>query len=347
MVRMLIIQIALGIVAAIFILALLPLILEGLGKLITEVILPIIVVIAVIALILILYHFSNLLLESSEYRKPTFIAVMIIFIYMLAVKLHKDKRNNLNRKLSMKRMFICVLPTFGLSIKKINILKSIDEQQLAYQGSERADVFEKWFKLLVKYEEEFGNSSVPKEFKYDGVYLGAWLADKVTGRLALLCDDNPESFLRYWTGLRPTLEQINRLDELGVIWGPAFTQWDKMFEKLVEYKKSYGDCTGYADTNIHKWVLKQNTQKPARTTKEINRLNELGFDWDVLGTQWEREFKRLVAYQQEFGDCLVPKPDGFQSGSDYNLYEWVIMQRIYKSKLTVEQVRRLDDLGFW
>ena len=75
----------------------------------------------------------------------------------------------------------------------------------------------------------------------------------------------------------------------------------------------------------------------------LNRLNQLGFVWNVLDFLWEEGFKHLVAYKDEFGGFLVQAKytcDGYRLGA------WVNTQRTKKGKLSPERVKRLDDLGF-
>ena len=63
----------------------------------------------------------------------------------------------------------------------------------------------------------------------------------------------------------------------------------------------------------------------------------------MLEYQWEEGFKYLVAYQKEFGDCLVQYKYQYQG---YGLGTWVSKQRSRKDKLSLERVKRLDALGF-
>ena len=53
-------------------------------------------------------------------------------------------------------------------------------------------------------------------------------------------------------------------------------------------------------------------------------------------------YKALVAYKREHGDCLVPQkwPENPPLGS------WVAQRRYQTSKLTEEQIRKLDEIGF-
>ena len=103
------------------------------------------------------------------------------------------------------------------------------------------------------------------------------------------------------------------------------------------------DKSQYQDYGLGMWVSQQRGKKDQLSQEQIKRLNDLGFVWDVFEYQWEEGFKHLVAYQKEFGDCLVKSVCVYQK---YNLGAWVIYQRKRKDKLSLEKVKRLDALGF-
>ena len=91
------------------------------------------------------------------------------------------------------------------------------------------------------------------------------------------------------------------------------------------------------------WVSNQRQGKEQLTPERLDQLNALGFVWDAINAQWEEGFKHLVAYKDEFGNCLVPKRFKF---NDFNLGRWVGAQRLYKEQLTPERLDRLNKLGF-
>jgi Helicase associated domain len=79
------------------------------------------------------------------------------------------------------------------------------------------------------------------------------------------------------------------------------------------------------------------------------RLNQLGFTWEVSDDNWEALFSLLVAYRKAHGDCEVPR--AWQENP--RLGVWVHTLRRQKrgkqerlGELSNEQIRRLDDLGF-
>ena len=57
---------------------------------------------------------------------------------------------------------------------------------------------------------------------------------------------------------------------------------------------------------------------------------------------WEESFALLVAYRKKYGNCHVP----IRFDADRRLGRWVYSQRVRKDKLTADQIRRLEELGF-
>jgi hypothetical protein len=77
----------------------------------------------------------------------------------------------------------------------------------------------------------------------------------------------------------------------------------------------------------------------------LRRLNELGFVWDFLTTQWEAGYNALVKFKNREGHCRVSQyhiEDGIGLGA------WIIGQRHRRNKadLTEDRLRRLGELGF-
>ena len=100
------------------------------------------------------------------------------------------------------------------------------------------------------------------------------------------------------------------------------------------------------DKQLGSWVNRQRQlkEKGKLSVDKIKRLDEIGFVWDPIEEFWEINFQKLVAYQQEFGDCLVPQ--GWKE--DKQLGSWVNRQRQLKEKgkLSVDKIKRLDEIGF-
>jgi hypothetical protein len=193
--------------------------------------------------------------------------------------------------------------------------------------------WELMYSLLRAYVDENGDALVPwGHTTPEGHNLGSWVSAQRTNKEQL------------------TPEQIKRLDDLDFIWEPYEHEWESMYSLLQAYVDENGDAlvptkhTTPEGHNLGMWVNTQRTQKKRFTLERIERLDDLGFIWDVLEHQWELMYRLLQAYVDENGDALVPAehttPEGHKLGT------WVSNQRTRLERLTPEQIKRLDDLGF-
>jgi hypothetical protein len=141
-------------------------------------------------------------------------------------------------------------------------------------------------------------------------------------------------------------DRIQRLEKLGFDWNPLKTYWEQMYERLVVYKKSHGNCNvpqrWEQDRLLAAWVITQRQRKDQLLPDRIQRLEKMGFDWNPLKTYWDQMYGRLVTYRKQHGDCKVP--GGWKQ--DRPLATWVNTQRHRKDQLPPERIQRLEKLGF-
>ena len=191
-----------------------------------------------------------------------------------------------------------------------------------------AAAWEEGFLHLKDYRDREGDCRVPTRHKENGFPLGQWVGVQRTS-------DNDLSE-----------ERRQRLDELGFIWNPFATDWEKGFLHLKAYKQRKGDCLvphAYKENGyrLGQWVnVQRMNQSPSEERRQ--RLDELGFVWDVLATAWEKGFLHLQAYKEREGHCRVPTA---YKDKHFPLGQWVNVQRANKD-LSAERRRRLIDLGF-
>jgi hypothetical protein len=210
--------------------------------------------------------------------------------------------------------------------------------------------WEEGLKHLLSYKEEFGDCFVINNTIYHDYNLGLWVSRQRIKQNKL------------------TPLQVKRLDALGFIWNLSKYRWGEDFGNLAAYKEKFGDCLveernrtdlyrrgneerkGYR--RLEKWVHYLRSVVTDLRTEQVNSLNKLGFEWDPQeGFQWKYFFKKLVAYKEEFGDCLVEPSQTRQTRQarrkrEYSLANWVSQKRSQKDGLTPEQVNSLDELGF-
>ena len=160
-------------------------------------------------------------------------------------------------------------------------------------------------------------------------------------------DEYPETHFLDFVGFMFAFFETNDLTKSYQLRRQA-AHFEVGFKHLVAYKEEFDDCwvpslfkskAIYFD--LGGWVDEQRLKKEQITPEQLNRLNELGFVWEIVN--WELGYKHLVTYKEEFGDCLVPM--SFKS-SQFNLGSWVNKQRLKKDKLTTERLDQLTELGF-
>lgn len=206
----------------------------------------------------------------------------------------------------------------------------------------------KWdekYHLLCEYKEEFGNCNVPSNFIYKGVTLGAWCRSQ---RLAL--KGKRRSALNK--------EKIDRLNSIGFIWDSHEYNWNLNFNLLCEYKDEFGNCNVpdsliYKGYSLGRWCsVQRQTYKGKGTSvlnkNQIDKLNAIGFVWDVFQDQWDFMFDLLCDYKYEFDNCNVPHSFIYKG---YNLGRWCANQRQslkgnIRNNLTKERIDKLNGIGF-
>ena len=190
--------------------------------------------------------------------------------------------------------------------------------------------WEFWFGLLEKFNEREGHCRVPTTHFEDGFNLGGWVVTQRSRKSRL------------------TPDKIERLIALGFVWDHKAYAWENAFAKLLSFYAREGHCNVPAKHledgfKLGGWVGKQRAKKSSLSINAIKRLEELRFVWDARESAWEYGFHKLEQFHLRAGNCNVPRgyiEDGFKLG------QWLITQRVYRTKLSRERLGRLEALGF-
>ena len=76
---------------------------------------------------------------------------------------------------------------------------------------------------------------------------------------------------------------------------------------------------------------------------QIHKLDELGFVWDPNIDKWEAGYSALKVYKEREGHCKVPN---LYCENSFRLGQWVSVQRLSKSNLSIDRISRLNELDF-
>ena len=96
--------------------------------------------------------------------------------------------------------------------------------------------------------------------------------------------------------------------------------------------------------SLGQWVSSQRNIKDSLIQEKIDRLDELGFYWDVLDTKWEEAYSKLKLFYEKNGHSRVKSI--YKTNDEFSLGQWVSNQRKNKDSLIQERIVRLNELGF-
>ena len=170
-----------------------------------------------------------------------------------------------------------------------------------------------------------------------GFALGAWVAAQ----------------RRKFGGGKLRKNQIERLDELKIIWSPTEAVWRNGFDHARIYVREKGDLNvpagyicddGYALGN---WVAAQKKSYfGGRLSGErISALEGIGISWSRNADRWDKGYGYAKSYRSGGGD--LPIPQTFVTADGYPLGEWVRSQerRFRSGRLESEKVKKLAEIG--
>src|SRR5262249_62008795 len=130
--------------------------------------------------------------------------------------------------------------------------------------------------------------------------------------------------------------------------GADGTDWAEGFRYLTIYKEREGHCRvpGPHKENgfrLGQWVHVQRVNADNLSAPRRQQLDELGFVWDQLETDWAEGLCYLTIYKEREGHCRVPL-NHMENG--VHLGEWDQVQRRKADTLTAPRRQQLDELGF-
>jgi len=215
---------------------------------------------------------------------------------------------------------------------KLSTEKILQLESIRFTWEPFSNKWDSMFCELAAYTHEYGSCNVPTTWKGHN-NLGSWVNTQ----------------RNKWRSSNLSDEQVKKLIDIGFVFELP-SAWREQYENLRLYVKNYGDCNVPTNSEKHStlanWIRNQRTNRKNGSLGQdhINKLNELGFVWNVLEDMWAIRFAELVEYKNEYGDCLVPS----SWNNNPALGRWVSTQRKeYKNnRLSNDHFRKLEALGF-
>lgn len=205
-------------------------------------------------------------------------------------------------------------------------------EMIAFTWNTLNATWEKFFSMLCQFKKLNGHCNVPSDY-HENIVFATWTnAQRQLHKKGKLLQNRQD-----------------KLDEIGFIWFPFDEAWDEMYKILCQFQKENGHSNV---PRIHKykqlstWVHGQrNSYKNNQLiANRVQKLNKIGFFWDVLDAAWEEMYEQLRKYKEENGNCDVPK----NYAKNIRLARWIVSQRgkYNKDKLTSERIQKLDKIGY-
>ena len=201
--------------------------------------------------------------------------------------------------------------------------------------------WERNYAELYNFYKENGNLIVPCNYvTKNGIKLGSWV-----GRLRKLYKGEAK-------GTPLTKEQIERLNNIGMVWEPdSLRKWDNAYNLAKEYyirNKNLNISTSYKTENgfnLGQWIKVQRCEyeKGTLNPEKIERLNKIGMTWKTED-KWQYKYNLAKEFFDETGAKNISQKiiiDGIWLG------KWLSKQKeFYKKniKLTKPQRKLMAEL---
>jgi hypothetical protein len=243
-----------------------------------------------------------------------------------------------------RRMQPCWMVTRKFSSKEEEDEEEISPRHLEYNAA----IWEKNIQALKNFQLQFGHLKVPKVYS---THLHGFV-HKQRAHYRKVLEGKKASL---------TPERIKQLNDIGFTWCPLDDKWDEKYNQLKQlYEKegtSHFMLVKIAPPELVKWASHQRhlynrllMNKPSALSKErLDKLNAIGFPWNVNDSDWMEMFEELRSMLQNdnFSTFEVAQTKG-------RLRTWIKNQRrefkAYlegkRSYLTTDKVEKLLSINF-
>jgi superfamily II DNA or RNA helicase len=192
------------------------------------------------------------------------------------------------------------------------------------------DQWERCFAALESFHMREGHCSPTRSIVENALKIGLWIGTQRLNKNIL------------------STSQVSRLNALGFSWDPLQEQWEAAFDALKRFHRREGHSRVTQlfvidGIKLGSWVTNQRHIKEQLTQDQIKRLESLDFIWDPRNEFWEKSFNALKEFHKRKGHSRATKEDIVD---EINLGTWIGTQRNRKDRLSADQIKRLESIGF-
>ena len=224
--------------------------------------------------------------------------------------------------------------------EKITKTKIEKLEKLRINWNSINDSWLKNYEALKIYYEEHGNIDVPYKYETEeGIKLGKWLSNQREARKG-----NRKNKINK--------DQIQLLDDLGMIWNMNIKAWNEKYEALKKYYEEHGNIdvpknyVTQEGIKLGLWLINQRSAYKGNgtcriTEDQIQLLNDLGMKWEIQKDTWNKYYSALEKYYEEHGNIDIPIK--YETEEGLNLGYWLHKQRL--TCKDIEKEKLLNKLG--
>lgn len=195
--------------------------------------------------------------------------------------------------------------------------------------------WEFWFGLLETFREREGHCLIPVSHVERGFSLGKWAAHQRSTKLLL------------------DKKRYERLQEIGFVWDNFNALWEQNYIALKAYAVKNGtihvphDYISENGLKLAQWRAIQLRTRDKLPEEKVLLLESIpGWTWSTFFDElWEKRLLQLVKYSEENGHGRPPAT--YKTDDRQPLGNWVVTQRKYKSRLSDEQISKLEAIPGW
>lgn len=150
---------------------------------------------------------------------------------------------------------------------KIKRDRKIRLETLGFIWDTKQAEWEEMYQELINYNSKHGHCRVPQDYKINPK-LATWVRHQRA----------------FYKKGELTVDRAKKLEIIGLVLDPHATQWEEMYQELVEYKEEYENCDVPAkylnNPRLGTWVRNQKHRRDELSPDRIKKLEKLGFEWE-------------------------------------------------------------------